>query len=321
MLEKKISIIVPIYGVEQYLEECICSLLKQTYRNLEIILIDDGSKDACPEICDQYQKTDERITVIHKKNGGAASARNVGLDIASGDYIGFVDSDDYVDPKYIEQLYVYMQENDADISVCSFFNVYKRHKEAVEIKRTGSFGGEEYLKLFLNDWRCGLIWNKLFKADVVKKIRFSEGHVIDDEFFTYQAVMRSDKIMVCSEPLYYYRMRASGVMNQRKYSKMLQDRLQYMQERFENVTLKHPNLYKLYLENLADNLIRFRSEAVLYKDIVENVKQVQKKYLVKILSGPLDIRMKYAYVHSMLRNGKNSGMATVESNNREEYFE
>ncbi len=112
-----ITIVVPVYNVEKYLDRCIRSIQAQTYKNLEIILIDDGSEDQCGEICDQYAESDERITVIHKENGGLSSARNAGIDIAAGCYIGFVDSDDYIHPDMYGILYDSMKRNDADIAV------------------------------------------------------------------------------------------------------------------------------------------------------------------------------------------------------------
>lgn len=321
MEKAKISIIVPVYNVDKYLERCIDSLLKQTYKNLEIILIDDGSEDSCPLICDQYKKKDRRIIVIHKKNGGAASARNMGLDMATGEYIGFVDSDDYVSEEYIQNLYQNLNRENADISVCSFYNLYKDHMELVANENMGIYDSREYLELFLKDWKCGLIWNKLFKAMLFQKVRFSEGHVIDDEFFTYKAVMQSNRIVVGNEPLYYYRMRVSGVMNQGKVKKMLCDRIEYIQERFQLVTKRYPSLYKLYLENLADNLIRFRREAVLYSDLYLKIKEIQKSYFREVLLGPINWKLKYVYLLSMMFHSKSSEPTIAPQNDHQNYYE
>ena len=119
-MEQLVSIIVPIYNVEKYIKECIDSIINQTYKNLEIILVDDGSPDCCPKICDEYSKKDKRIKVIHKENGGLSSARNAGLDVAKGEYVSFIDSDDVVDEKFIETLYNLCIENNCDISECNF---------------------------------------------------------------------------------------------------------------------------------------------------------------------------------------------------------
>ncbi len=319
MEKGKISIIIPVFKVEKYLQECLDSLLNQTYKNLEIILVDDASPDSCPQICDAFAERDKRIAVIHKKNGGAASARNVGLDCASGEFIAFVDSDDYVDEDYISRLLCLMKEENADISVCSFSNVYRNRIERME-NAEGIYTAQDYLRLFLQDWKCGLIWNKLFKADLLKDVRFAEGHIIDDEFFTYKAVMSAERIVVKNNNLYYYRQRKSGVMNQGRKKKMFQDRMEYMAERFEAVTNYFPELYTEYLDNLTDNLIRFKTEAGVYADICNSATVLQKKYLKKILTGPLSFRMKYSFVISLLRkNAKENGQESEEE--LSEYYE
>lgn len=298
MENKKVSIIIPVYKVEKYIEECLESLRNQTYTNLEIILCDDESPDECPKICERYAQMDERFKVLHKKNGGAASARNMGLDIATGDYLGFVDSDDAVKEDYIEKLVGLLEENDADISVCAFTNLFVNTEECVEMENTGDYTQVQYLERFLRDWKCGLIWNKLFKKELLGDIRFAEGHVIDDEFFTYKLVMNAKKVTVSNLPLYRYRMRKSGVMNQGKQKKMLKDRMEYFPERFELVTEKYPQLYTKYLENLSDNIIRF---ARIGKSLgVKDVKQLQKKYLGKVLRGPIYWKLKCVYAKEII---------------------
>ena len=234
MKKEKVSIIIPVFKVEKYLQECLESLLNQTYKNLEIILVDDASPDSCPQICDAFAKSDKRIAVNHKKNGGAASARNVGLDCASGEFISFVDSDDYVDEDYISRLFCLMKEEDADISVCSFSNVYRNRTEKID-NTEGIYTAQDYLRLFLHDWKCGLIWNKLFKADLLKNVRFTEGHIIDDEFFTYKAVMSARRIAVKNNNLYYYRQRKSGAMNRDEKRRCYRTGWNIWQSGFETV--------------------------------------------------------------------------------------
>ena len=199
---KLVSIIVPVYGVEAYLSECVDSLLAQTYENLEIILVDDGGKDRSGEICDRYAERDNRVRVIHKSNGGAASARNVGIDAATGEYICFVDGDDLVEKDYVTHLWSALSREDADISVCGLYYMTKHQKSPVEIESLGVFDCKEYLRLFTSYWTCALMTNKLFKRAVVGTVRFEEGHCIDDEFFTYQVIMNSSKVVVTDPPLY-----------------------------------------------------------------------------------------------------------------------
>lgn len=300
MENKKVSIIIPVYKVEKYLEECIESLLEQSYHNLEIILIDDESPDECPRICDIYAKKYNRIKVIHKENGGAASARNKGLEIATGAYISFVDSDDCVQQSYIKKLVSILEKNKADISVCSFSNMYKNREESVQMEKPGVYSNQEYLERFLWDWKCGLIWNKLFRAEILENVRFQEGHVIDDEFFTYKAVINAKKICVENQVLYKYRKRLSGVMNQGRDMQIIEDRLEYLTERFEVVRGKFPELQEKYFEDFVDNLIRLKRETGRYNRIYRNVKATQRKYLLKLLFSKLGIKIKYAYIKSML---------------------
>ena len=154
-----VSMIIPVYGVEAYLGECLETVLNQTYKNLEIILIDDESPDRCPEICDQYAQKDERIKVIHQKNGGAANARNHGLDMATGEYICFIDSDDKIENNYVEKLLGAIKENKAEVVVCSFKQWYKDKTQDSEGFENKEYSSKDYIRKFLSDWTCGLIWN------------------------------------------------------------------------------------------------------------------------------------------------------------------
>lgn len=300
MNDKKVSIIVPVYKVEKYLKECLESLRKQTYENIEIILCDDGSPDNCPEICEKYAKMDARFKVLHKENGGAASARNMGMNMATGEYVGFVDSDDYVHPDYIQCLTNSMEIHHADISVCSYLNLFQNRTERVEIEKIGTYTEKEYLEQFLTDWKCGLLWNKLFKKKLLENIRFAEGHIIDDEFFTYKVVMNAKKIFVSKESLVFYRQRKSGVMNQGAREKMLIDRMQYLPERYEEVARKFPELKNIYFENLCDNIICMVREAACYEEVKRKVRKLQIHYLQSVLISDLNVKQKYAYVRAFL---------------------
>lgn len=303
---EKVSIIIPVYGVQDYLEECMESVINQTYKNLEILLIDDQSPDQCPEICDTYAKKDIRIKVIHQKNGGAANARNTGLSIASGDLICFIDSDDKVESNYVEQLFNVLEEKDADIAVCSYKRWYPKKLESWENSENCEYTTREYLRKFLTDWSCGLLWNKMFKSKVLQGVKFEEGHKIDDEFFTYRAVLNARKVAVIDTELYFYRMRASGVMlsYEKHQRQMLMDRLAYLQERYELVVLKYPDLKADYLYHFADNLIRLKRESVTYEDVNLQVKKVRKKYFCEILFGPIMWKMKYSFLRSYFERKK-----------------
>ena len=213
-MDKLISVIVPIYNVENYLVRCIESIINQTYSNLEIILVDDGSPDKCSIICDEYAKKDSRIKVIHKKNGGLSDARNAGLDIATGEYIGFVDSDDYIDKNMYKEMINELIEKNADIVSCAINNIYSDRTEIINIDEE-IYDAELALKnLILGKNINQTVWNKLYKKEVIGNILFEKGKINEDEFWTYRILANSKKIITLNKPLYSYLHRASSIMGQ-----------------------------------------------------------------------------------------------------------
>ncbi len=214
-----ISVIVPIYKVEEFLPTCLDSILAQTYKNLEIILVDDGSPDNCGMICDEYAKKDSRIIVIHKENGGLSDARNAGLDICTGDYISFVDSDDYVDKSFIESLYCNLSESKADLAVC-FFR-YVRPGEVLRRKTTHrhgvtNFTGNDLLnKLYDPSWIPANVvsWNKLYKRFIWDNLRFPVGKLNEDEYVIVDIYNRAKVVAVSNAKLYFYRLRDNSIMS------------------------------------------------------------------------------------------------------------
>lgn len=209
MEKLKISIIVPIYKVEQYIHKCLDSILRQSYQNLEVILVDDESPDECPLICDEYAKKDKRVRVIHKKNGGVASSRNKGLDLATGDYIGFVDGDDYIDEKMFEQLINVAIDRKADIVHCDFQMVDKEGNEINYKNRV--FNSEKILSNYetlcehvINYRVKVMLWNKLYKKEIFDGLRFNEEYVHEDEILFPEIISRSNKNVILKEKLYFY---------------------------------------------------------------------------------------------------------------------
>ena len=301
-----VSMIIPVYGVEAYLRECLETVLNQTYTNLEIILIDDESPDYCPEICDQYAQKDTRIKVIHQKNGGAANARNHGLDMAAGKYICFIDSDDKIEKTYVEKLLDVIKKSQSDVAVCSFKQWYKDKTQDSSGFENKEYSSKDYIRKFLSDWTCGLIWNKMFQKKTLEGVRFEEGHKIDDEFFTYQTILRAEKVVIFDEPLYWYRMRRSGVMlSGRQYqAQMLKDRVEYMTKRYEMVVEKYPDLKAEYLYNLADNLISYTRQAQGIQELEKNVRAVKKQYWNQIMFGQIPVKMKYSFCRSFFDKTK-----------------
>lgn len=210
-----ISVIVPIYNVEKYLARCIDSIVNQTYKNLEIILVDDGSPDRCPQMCDDYDEKDSRIKVVHKKNGGLSDARNAGIAVAKGEYISFIDSDDYVSDDFFECLLDVMNKENSDIAECSVVKLY-------EDNRFDEFSDDLSVKTYdTQDAMSALIaenpfhqhvWNKLYKTELVKDIPYAVGKLNEDEFWTYQVFGRADKVSKLNKTMYYYFQRNSSIM-------------------------------------------------------------------------------------------------------------
>jgi glycosyltransferase involved in cell wall biosynthesis len=229
LMKPLISIIVPVYKVEKYLYKCVDSILNQTYDNLEIILIDDASPDNCPIICDNYAKMDNRIIVIHKENGGVSSARNEGLDIATGQYVTFIDSDDSVEPEMIQFLYDTIQQSGSDIVSCGVITEYengqirKKSKEFDEITLTVEKALDFYGYYFRNEVYGKLYSRKLFYGSG-RKIRFDEDIFIgEDLLFFCQCALHCIKITYSSPHYYHYLYRDGGAMRSEFNKKSLTD--------------------------------------------------------------------------------------------------
>lgn len=209
-----ISVIVPIYKVEDYLRRCVDSLLAQTCGDFELILVDDGSPDRCGEICDEYAAKDPRIFVIHKENGGLSDARNAGLEIARGEYIAFVDSDDWVSPRYLELLLKALESTGSDICECGIFRT--AGEDCPEDTRDTApeiFDTVTALGQLISDGKFHqYVWNKLYCREVIGEIRFPQGKTNEDEFWTYQVFGRADRVARIDMVLYNYFHRPGSIM-------------------------------------------------------------------------------------------------------------
>lgn len=301
-MDEMVSIVVPVYGVEKYIDECIQSLQDQTYTNLEILLVDDGGKDRSAQICEEYAAKDSRIKVIHKKNGGAASARNVGIDAATGEYICFIDGDDRIGKDYVMHLWQILKEADADISECGLYYWTKVGTEPIEIQYLGVADRNEYLKRFTLTWTCALMTNKLFKRSVVGTVRFEEGHCIDDEFFTYQVVMNGQKVVSTDNPLYYYRIRSSSVMQnvgQQKERVML-DRVEYMTTRYQNIAKRVPEIEPEFFEELLHTMIRFWKHSKQMPTAQKQIRSWAKAHRSRIMAMKKPLRRRMGYLYRLM---------------------
>lgn len=252
MKKELVSVIIPVYNVETYLERCIESLLHQTYDMLEIIIVDDGSTDKCPDICDRYGKEYASVKVIHKKNGGLADARNTGLEHASGNFITFIDSDDFVSVYYIENLYKAMIWGNADLSVSMFENL----PEGESLKSCTCSLQKDSIKI-CSDEEClrSLLYQKgietsapgkLYKRESIGKLRFPKGHLYEDIIFVTTMISRSKKIAVIQNVDYYYFQRKGSIQYQSFSLKKL-DCVKFSRELNEFIKKNYP-----VLSNAAD---------------------------------------------------------------------
>lgn len=215
----KISVIVPVYNVEKYLNRCIESIVNQSYKNLEIILVDDGSTDASGEICEEWKKKDSRIVVFHKENGGASSARNIGLKHAMGEYIGFVDSDDWIEKNMFERLYFLIKEHNANMSICQMKSSKKMKQPVIEI-----WDKKEHLEHFFRvNGKNGIvsICRRLIKKEELEGYQFIEGRMNEDIHASYYLAHKCETTVCTNEELYTYFKNNEGVTNSRFTKKKL----------------------------------------------------------------------------------------------------
>lgn len=237
----KISVIVPVYKVEPYLDKCVSSIVNQTYTNLEIILVDDGSPDNCPDMCDAWAEKDSRIRVIHKTNGGLSDARNAGMAVATGELMAFVDSDDWIAPDMYEHLYQRLTEDNSDIAACGVQMVWENGASSCMLTREGSrvLNQEEAMRAIIEEsWLKQPVWYKLYKTELVRDVLFPVGKYHEDVFWSYQAVGRAKKVSISDHIGYYYFQRGGSIMGEGYSLKRLDaveakvQRCAYIQERF-----------------------------------------------------------------------------------------
>ncbi len=254
-----VSVIVPVYGVEKYLRKCLTSIVEQTYSNLNIVLVDDGSPDRCGSICDEFARLDERIRVIHQENRGLSEARNTGIKEARGEYLSFVDSDDYLAPEMIGRLMEAVKRTGAQIAACNF--VYEFEEDYAEaeggrgkggqyqISEEGVLSGAEMMKLMPKGKYafCEIFCNKLFNRNLFREIRFPKGKLHEDEYICHRVLYPCEKVAVVPYVGYHYLQRKSSIMGQKGSDLHLigayLDRVAYLAEREEkDLTLYHEGL-------------------------------------------------------------------------------
>lgn len=278
-----ISVIVPVYNVEKYIKKCVKSIIDQTYKNLEILLVDDGSMDHSGLICDEFAEIDERIRVIHKKNGGLADARNAALDVFTGEYVTCIDSDDYVSNDYIEYLYSLMISNDADVSMCQLKKIFTEADRLDMVdektqKMDSATAIENYLyqRCFTASAHC-----KLYKRAIFDHLRYPVGYYYEDMAIICMILDRSSKIVVSNQQKYYYIQRNDSIMGE-SFNPKKMHRIEIAEDIHGFITSKYPQLtraaearcflaavqtlrevpfkdqYESYVNRIWDVIIRYR---------------------------------------------------------------
>ena len=243
MTDILVSVIIPVYKVEKFLRQCIQSVLAQTHSALEIILIDDGSPDSCGEICEEYAALDSRIRVIHKKNGGLSSARNAGLEVASGEYITFIDSDDFVAENYIETLLKWCIDSGVDIACGGFAEYHTGEKIATyEAERDPEIlTAEKFLEAMLYQHTGdNSVWGKLYRKSVFDGLRFTQGILYEDLDIIYKAILRVKNVAWGKTPLYYYRITPGSILH--NFSRKRADVLDVTDHMVEYIGKNYPQL-------------------------------------------------------------------------------
>lgn len=288
-----ISVIVPIYNTEPYLNKCIDSIIDQTYRNLEIILVDDGSTDRSGEICDAYAKADKRVKVIHKRNGGLSSARNSGLGIAKGKYIGFVDSDDYVAADMYELLITCL-DNDVDIVTCGSYHVYppkiRMPKRKIlcahtKMKYSTEQAVEELLKGELFSYG---VCEKLFRKELFNGIRFPKGRISEDLPVTYALFKKSRNVVNIGQAKYYQFRRADSISRKDFYFRRI-DNVLFHRDILKDIQKEYPQFRDIAEANYINSAVRRIGEIreskdrALYRELEKRLIKVLKRMQVRII--------------------------------------
>ncbi len=247
---KLISVIVPVYKSSDFLDECITSLINQTYKNLEIILVDDGSPDECPEMCDEWTKKDNRIKVIHQENSGVSVARNVGIDNCKGEYISFVDSDDYIDKNTYEVLYSHILKSKADIVCMGHTNIDANGKKinrnvlkSTELNFNKVYSGEEFSALMFEDLSIAVVWDKIYSREVINSNRFKADVLSEEMVFFMEILTPESKAIYIQNDLYFYR-KSEGSITAGFNEKFYLDRVNNIFSASKIAIEKFPNIIK-----------------------------------------------------------------------------
>ena len=294
-MEPCISVIVPIYKVEPYLRKCVDSILNQTYRNLEVILVDDGSPDKCGEICDEYAQKDSRVKVIHKENGGVSDARNVGLDVCTGEYITFVDSDDWIEQEHIHSMYSAVQGLKKNVIAFS------------DIRRIGK--DDSFIASFIYQKKqnvaaesgFGYVWNKLYPAELLEGERFQNIPYIEDLPFNLRLLSKNPSYRFTKKSTYQYLLREESLLTADISKKKIDNFLVFTQALWSvlNDVCSNNDCISLYNQYAGNQMCNLLCDVAASKNL--NFKN-RKEYAEMLIYGASKGRMKWKYAsHSLLK--------------------
>ena len=283
-MNPKISVIVPVYNSGKYIKRFIESIISQTYRQLEILLIDDGSTDGSGYICDLYEKRDSRIKVFHKENSGVADSRNYGVDNATGEFIAFIDSDDWVDKNLYMELIKSVEKYNADIAVCNFKRILNEEEKLKDSSIEEIYTGEEALwQMFgeRNSQLISVVWNKLYKRYIFENMRFPKGRIHEDEFLNPKLLYKANKIVYINKELIYYRKTPNSIIN----SEFKENKIDYLYVLDDRS--------KFFLDNRLYNLYEVCRKCELNVNIefyykVKNSSIKNKKYELKRITNTVN---------------------------------
>ena len=308
--KKKISVIVTAYNIEKFLPRCVDSLLAQTYKPLEIILVDDGSNDRTPLICDQYEKEHENIKVLHRINGGPSAARNSGLTLAGGDYIGYVDGDDFIEPEMYQEMLNACIETRSQIAICTYRQIGEGGEEVHPTGNRVEMTGREAMELYVSGHPqyhiYPSVWSKLFERELLQDIHFVEGRKSEDIMYTTWALAKAEKCVFLDIPYYNYTVdRKTSIMNSRIHERRFGDEIPFLKEQISYLyglgweELAQKAAYQFYRRMLF-YFIDFRdrkmkkSAKLLIEQLKAEKKEIRKIYSMDFVRTGDKVRMKLA---------------------------
>ena len=289
-MKEIVSVIIPVYNVEQYIEKCIYSVINQSYKNLEIILINDGSTDRSGIICDKYEKIDKRIKVVHKKNGGLSSARNVGLNLATGEYIMFIDSDDFVENTIVEDLYLSCYKNDVEISICNYR--YANEKDIKDSEENVEYVYDEiekFDKMFFEEKFFWMAWGKLYKSTLFNNFRFKENQIYEDFYLIPRVMLNTSKIVYITKSLYNYTVRKESIMGNWTFKinkdliSIIDENINYFKKKCKNYKQKEICVLGTILHGFRRRCAIKPKDKKINLDFIKAYRKIYKKYILYIL--------------------------------------